>query len=42
LSTPEKNVEIVNKYKRIARDELNRNLTEFIKAQGLDLDRIMD
>ena len=42
LSTPEKNMEIVNKYKRIARDELNRNLTEFIKAQGLDLDRIKD
>lgn len=42
LSTPEKNMEIVSKYKRIARDELNRNLTEFIKAQGLDLDRIKD
>jgi len=42
LSTPEKNMEIVNKYKRIARDELNRSLTEFIKAQGLDLDRIKD
>lgn len=42
LSTPEKHQEIANKYKRIARDELNRSLAEFIKAQGLDLDRIKD
>jgi hypothetical protein len=42
LATPRPNPEIIDKYKRIAKKEMNPRLVEFIRKEGLDLDRILD
>ena len=42
LSTPEKDTEVIKKYRHIAVKELNSNLRDFILREGLDLDRILN
>jgi hypothetical protein len=41
LSTPERDMEIIKKYKHIARKEMTNALREFIESEGLDIDRIL-
>jgi hypothetical protein len=42
LSTPRPVPAVIEKYKLIARKELNNRLTEFIKSENLDISRILD
>jgi hypothetical protein len=41
LSTPERDPEVIKKYKHIAKKEMTSSLQEFAKQEGLDLDRIL-
>jgi hypothetical protein len=41
LATPEKNSKIIQKYKKIAKQELNPRIIDFIKQENLDLDRLL-
>jgi hypothetical protein len=41
LSTPERVPSIINKYKHIAKKEMTPRLLEFLKAEGLDIERIL-
>jgi hypothetical protein len=41
LSTPERDPEIIDKYKHIAKKEMTPALLEFLKQEGLDIERIL-
>jgi hypothetical protein len=41
LSTPERDPEIIAKYKHIAKKEMTPVLLEFVKQEGLDVERIL-
>lgn len=41
LSTPERDPEIIKKYKHIAKKEMTSALQDFARQEGLDLDRIL-
>ena len=41
LSTPERDAEIIRKYKHIAKKEMTNALQDFARQEGLDLDRIL-
>ena len=42
LATPDKYPAIIKKYKHIAKKEMNPRLLAFAKAEGLDIERILD
>jgi len=42
MCTPDRLPEVVNRYKLIARKELNNKLKDFLKSQEMDLSRILD
>ena len=41
LSTPERDPEVIKKYKHIAKKEMTSALQDFAREEGLDLDRIL-